>query len=300
MMPNVCVILNPWAGRGAGRQKRPELERELRQLGVDHAKVETHGRGGAIELTYQALERGYKCIAAAGGDGTINEVVNGLLGSREQGGPQATLGIVPLGTGSDFVKVLNGVVPNDAVGAARRLAAGSTRLVDVGQANGRYFINGVGMGLDAQVAHETTKIKILKGVAVYLVGVIRALASYTSYPMTVRFDDQEVRRRLLFASVANGRCQGGTFWMTPDASIDDGLLDLCLVDKMRLPAIIRHIPNLMEGSHTRLRWVTMGRARRITVDSAGPMPFATDGEVLATDARHVEINVLPQALEVVV
>jgi diacylglycerol kinase (ATP) len=170
----------------------------------------------------------------------------------------------------------------------------------VGRANGRYFINGVGMGLDAQVAHETTKITRLKGVAVYLVGVIRALASYSSYPMRVRFDDYEVRRRLLFASVANGRCQGGTFWMTPEAEIDDGILDLCLVDKMRLPAIIRHIPNLMEGSHTQLRWVTMGRARHITVDSAGPMPFATDGEVIATDARHVEIQVVPQALEIVV
>lgn len=283
-----------------GKQQRPALEAELRQLGVEYSVVETHGRGGATELAHQALERGYDRIAAAGGDGTINEVVNGLMRSKAQGGPEAALGIVPLGTGSDFIKVLDTVVANDVIGAARRLAVGATRAIDVGQANERYFINGVGMGLDAQVAHETTKITKLKGVAVYLVGVIKALANYTSYPMTVRFDEYEIKRRLLFASVANGRCQGGTFWMTPDAQIDDGFLDLCLVERMHLPAIIRHIPNLMDGSHTKLRWVTMGRARRITVDSTGPMPFATDGEVLATDARHVELRVIPHALELIV
>jgi diacylglycerol kinase (ATP) len=116
--------------------------------------------------------------------------------------------------------------------------------------------------------------------------------------MTVEYDDRRLSRRLLFASVANGRCQGAGFWMTPEARIDDGLLDLCLVDNLRLDQIIRYIPKLMEGTHTTLRQVTMGRARRIAITCTAPVPVATDGEVIATDARTVTVETLPAALDV--
>jgi YegS/Rv2252/BmrU family lipid kinase len=242
-----------------------------------------------------------------GGDGTINEVVNGLLGGRERLGREAALGIVPLGTGSDFVKVLAGVEPNDLAGAARRLAAGRTRPVDVGLINvespagqeRRHFINGLGMGLDAQVAVESLKLTGLKGFAVYLMAIIRALASYKAHVMTVRFDDYEVRRRLLFASVAGGRSQGGGFLMTPEALIDDGMLDLCIVEKLRLDQIIRYLPKLMEGTHTKLREVTMGRARHIEVICQRGIPVATDGEVVATAATRVRVDVVPSAIQLV-
>lgn len=307
-MTRHCIILNPWAGRGLAGKRRDALEQALRTANVPYDLVTTHARGGATELTYQAIERGYTHIVAAGGDGTINEVVNGIMGNQASGGPGAILGIIPLGTGSDFVKVLDGFVPNDLDGAVQRLEAGRTRAVDLGQARvasavqecARAFINALGIGLDAQVAVESQKITRLKGLAVYLVAVIRALAGYKAHPMTVRFDDQLVRRRLLFASVANGRCQGGGFWMTPDALIDDGMLDVCMVNKLRLDQIIRYLPNLLEGTHTHIRHVTMGRARQIIIECAAPVPVATDGEIVATDARRVDIEVLPGAIEVVV
>ncbi|MCU0491347.1 MAG: diacylglycerol kinase family lipid kinase [Chloroflexaceae bacterium] len=303
-----CIILNPWAGRGSAGQRRGELDQALRDSGVAYDMLTTYSRGGATELTFQAIERGYEQIVAVGGDGTINEVINGILGSQERLGKTATLGIVPLGTGSDFIKVLDGVQPNDLLGAARRLASNHTQPVDVGriaveagtQERTRYFINGLGMGLDAQVAVESLKLTKLKGLAVYLVAVIRALASYKAHPMTVRYNDRELRRRLLFASVGNGRCQGGGFWMTPDALIDDGLLDLCIIDKMRLDQIIRYIPRLMEGTHTTLRWATMGRASSITVTCNAPVPVATDGEVVSTNANKITVDVLPGAVGVVV
>jgi diacylglycerol kinase (ATP) len=303
-----CIILNPWAGRGTAGQRRPELEAALRAAGVNFDLVETHARGGATELTYHAMDRGYECVAAVGGDGTINEVVNGLLGGRERFGREAALGIVPFGTGSDFVKVLDGVEPNDMAGAVRRLATGRTRPVDVGLISvespagteRRHFINGLGMGIDAQVAVESLKLISLKGFAIYLMAIIRALATYKSHVMTVRFDDYEVRRRLLFASVASGRSQGGGFLMTPEALIDDGLLDLCIVDKLRLDQIIRYLPMLMEGSHTRLRVVTMGRARHIEVTCQNGIPVATDGEVVATSATRVCVDVVPGAVQLVV
>jgi len=181
-----------------------------------------------------------------------------------------------------------------------RIRAVDLGRVRVGDNAPRFFINALGVGLDAQVAAESLKLTKLKGLAVYLVAIIRALANYKAHPMTVEYDGNRVHRRLLFASSANGRCQGGGFWMTPDALIDDGLLDLCLVDKMRLDEIIRHLPKLMEGTHTSLKQVTMGRARNISVTCAAPIPVATDGEVIATDARHITVETLPGAIEVLV
>jgi YegS/Rv2252/BmrU family lipid kinase len=302
-MDKSLIILNPWAGRGAAGQRRGDLEAALSQAGVPFDLVTTHARGGATELAWQAIERGYDPIVAVGGDGTINEVVNGIKGAEVSVGRRARLGIIPLGTGSDFVKTLDGVDPNDIAGGVRRIANGVPCAVDLGRVqvadgDSRYFINAVGMGLDAQVAAESLKLTRLKGMAVYLVAIIRALANYRAHPMTVEYDGQRLHRRLLFASIANGRCQGAGFWLTPNALVDDGLLDLCLVDNMRLDQIIRYIPRLMEGTHTSLKQVTMGRARNIRVASSAPVPVATDGEVISIAARDITVETLPAALDV--
>jgi YegS/Rv2252/BmrU family lipid kinase len=304
-MDRTLVILNPWAGRGGAGLRRGELEAALTQAGISFELLTTHARGGATELAWQGIERGCGQVVAVGGDGTINEVVNGIKGAEASLGRRARLGIIPLGTGSDFVKSLDGIEANDIAGGVRRIAAGNTRPVDLGRVqvddgDERLFINAVGMGLDAQVAAESLKLTRLKGMAVYLVAIIRALANYRARPMTVEYDDQRLHRRLLFASVANGRCQGAGFWLTPSALVDDGMLDLCMVDKMRLDQIIRYIPRLMDGTHTTLKQVTIGRARRIRVDCSAPVPVATDGEVVATAARGITIETLPAALDVLV
>lgn len=304
-MDRVMIILNPWAGRGRAGKKRPQLEQVLRQASIDYELVLTHLRGGAIELAWQAVDRGFERVVAVGGDGTINEVVNGLKGAEQKLGRRAKLGIIPLGTGSDFIKSLDGVEPNDLVGGVRRLQTGRSRMVDIGRVQvprtaPRYFVNGLGMGLDAQVAFEALQLSRLRGIAVYLVAIVRALGRYKAHPMTVQYDDQRIYRRLLFASVANGRCQGGGFWLTPDALVDDGQLDLCIIDYMRLPEIIRHIPKVLNGRHTRLKQVTMGRAKHVRVDCPAPIPVATDGEVIATDARQITVETLPHGLEVLI
>jgi YegS/Rv2252/BmrU family lipid kinase len=302
-MTPTLIILNPWAGRGTAGSRRAELEHAFAAAGLRYELVTTHARGGATELAWQGIERGFEQIVAVGGDGTINEVVNGIKGAEAAGAARVPLGIVPLGTGSDFIKSLDGVAPNDLHGAVQRIARRRRRTVDLGRVQvadreARYFVNALGMGLDAQVAAEALKITQLKGIAVYFLAIIRALAHYRADPMTVHYEDRRLHRRLLFASVANGRCQGGGFWMTPEARIDDGELDLCIVNKLRLDQIIRYLPKLMDGAHTTLRQVTMGRARSVRVESSSPIPVATDGEVIATDARSVAVEVVPGGLEV--
>lgn len=303
-----CVILNPAAGRGAAGQRRDELEGALRTSGLDFTLVTTHGRGGATELTHQAVERGFGCVAAVGGDGTINEVANGILDSRQGGAGEAALAIIPLGTGSDFIKALPGFEAGDLHGAIRRLKAGATRQVDVGQIMveagaqelKRFFVNGLGAGIDAQVAVEVGKITWLTGLAAYMVASLRALASYKPGLMTVRYDGNELRKRLYFATLGNGRFQGGGFLLTPAGQIDDGLLDLCAVQSLRPDQVLRYYPKLLDGSHVDLPVVTTAQARQIEISSPVPFPVATDGEVVATDATRVTVETLAGALKLVV
>lgn len=300
-----CVILNPMAGRGVAGQRRGELEAALRAAGLDFTLLTTHARGGATELAYQAVERGFSTLVAAGGDGTINEVVNGIVGSARSGVGTATLGIVPLGTGSDFAKMIDGPAGSDLSTAIGRIAAGNTRPVDVGQISvetggrelQRVFINGLGAGIDAQVAVEVARVTWATGLAAYIIASLRALASYKTSQMLVRYDGRELRRRLYFATVANGCWQGGGFLLTPGAEIDDGQLDLCAVQSLRLDQVIRYYPRLLDGSHVALREVTTARARTIEISSATPFPVATDGEVVTTDATRVTIETLPGAVQ---
>lgn len=304
-MPNMLIVLNPAAGRGSAGRRRHELEAMLRQVGADYEIVTTHARGGATELAWQGIERGHETVVAVGGDGTINEVVNGIKGAETATGRRAKLGIIPLGTGSDLIKSLSNFQKFDLATNVARLMNGRTQTIDLGRVqvtNGdtRIFTNAIGMGLDAQVAFESLKIKYVKGLAVYLLAIVRALRNYQAHPMQVQYDHQTIERPLLFVSMANGRCQGAGFWMTPSAMLDDGMLDLCLVDNLNLLKIAQYLPKLLKGTHTTLPEVTMGRARKFRVICSNPVPVATDGEVIATSAREIRVEILPAALEVLV
>ncbi|PDV97360.1 diacylglycerol/lipid kinase family protein [Candidatus Chloroploca asiatica] len=301
----ICVILNPAAGRGVAGQRRAELEAALRRADLAYTLVATHSRGGATELAFQAIDRGFDCLVAVGGDGTINEVVNGIIGSRQRDLGDAKLGIIPLGTGSDFVRALAGFSDGDLNSSVQRITAGVTRPVDLGQIVveagnqelHRIFINGLGAGIDAQVAVEVPKITWLSGIGAYIVASMRALATYRPGVMSVRYDGKEFRRKLYFATIGNGRFQGGGFLMTPSGVIDDGLLDLCAVQSLRFDQVIRYYPKLIEGTHVSLRVVTTAQARSLSIASARPFPVATDGEVVATDASAVHIEVMPGAIQ---
>jgi YegS/Rv2252/BmrU family lipid kinase len=302
-MNKTLVIVNPWAGRGKAGRHLPEIEQELQRSGADFEVQTTHARGGAIELAWRGTESRARCIVAVGGDGTINEVVNGLKGAEAKTGYRPQLAILPLGTGSDFVKVFDTIKANDVKGGIQRALSGQPHQIDLGLVRinaqpKRFFINALGVGFDAQAAAEALKIRRVGGFMVYILAIGRALMRYRAHPMTVEYGGKRVTRQLLFTSVANGRCQAGGFWLTPHATVDDGLLDLCLVDNMRLHEIARHIPKVLAGRHTRLRQVTMGRAEKVRITCSAPMPVATDGEVLATDARRIQVEVLPHALEI--
>jgi len=300
--PRLAVILNPAAAGGRARRSWDGLAGALAEAGLDYTLVETDAPGHATELA-QSLAASNDIIAAAGGDGTVHEVANGLLRAPE--GVRAALAVVPVGTGNDFVKLLTGRDPRDAVAA---LVAGRFRTVDVGRAvwhgGSEYFVNGMGTGIDVEVVRQMSRARHVRGVAGYLLAVLKALRVFRPISLRLRQGDESwSERRVMIIAVGNGVSQGGGFYLTPGARPDDGRLDLCMVDEIGLARIARALPRLMRGSHTDLPEVTMSTFQQLEVraEAGRPLFFQVDGELREpAGLDHLRIEVVPQALRVIV
>ncbi len=287
--PRYRVIVNPTAGRGNGARLLPRLPALLQGLCYDLVKTEAPRH--ATILAASAAEEGYDGVVAVGGDGTIFEVINGLAGR------DTALAVLPIGSGNDFIKPLG--IPADLAAAVECLRRGRVRRIDLGRAGLTYFGNMLGIGFDARVAVETYRLPQLHGFALYLAALWRTVWRYRSPYLRLECDGQALEGRFLLVAVGNGRCQGANFWLTPEAEMDDGYLDLCLISDMPLPLFFYHLPKVFRGKHTRLREVKMLRARHIRVRSAEPVAVHADGEILAESATELEVEIRPAALRVV-
>ena len=299
-MTTHLIIVNPTAGRGAAQKIVPRVDRLLKEHGVSFDRVFTERPWHAAELARKAVVSGYKVVVALGGDGTSNEVLNGLMEAREAGEGEAALGILCVGTGNDFAYGMG--VPLDLEEGCAALARGRTRPIDVGHAKGlRYFGNGIGIGFDAVVNVQAARYKRLRGFAVYFVAVMRTLLFYYRAPLTrIELDDREMELPALMVSVMNGRRMGGGFLMTPEAAPDDGLFDLCVGAKMNRLQMLALVPRFIQGTQMGHPRIHMTRARRVhVVVKEGAQVVHADGETIALDATDLEFEIIPRALRVV-
>ncbi len=300
-MAEHLVIVNPVAGRGAGERLIPHIVRLLREHGLSFDLVRTERPWHAAELARQAVVSGYRRVVAVGGDGTSNEVLNGLMAAREAGEGEATMGVLCVGTGNDFAYGMG--IPLDLEAGCAALARGRTRRVDVGHARGfRYFGNGIGIGFDAAVNVVASRLRRLRGFLVYLIAVLRTLIFYYRAPLTrIELDDRTLEQPALMISVMNGRRMGGGFLMTPFSRPDDGLFDLCIGGKMNQLEMLSFVPRFMKGTQVGDPRVTMARSQRVRVSVQEGTQFVhADGETLTLDARELDLEVIPQGLSVVV
>ena len=300
-MESLKVILNPVAGRGYAAKVEPEIRRLLAAEGLAFDLVRTARPWHAAELAEQAAGEGYEVVVAVGGDGTTHEVVNGLMAAAGDG-VAGTLGILPVGSGSDFANTVG--VPPDLKGACRRLARGRDRIVDVGRVTvddgpSRYFDNTVGVGFDGAVTERARHVRWLRGIALYLPVVLQTIFIYYKAPrVTIQFDDRRMELPALMVCVANGPREGGSFLVAPDARPDDGLFDLCIAGEVGRLAMLGLVPRFLQGTHVDHETVTMTRARRVTLSSPDDLVAHADGEVLCTDGHRLELEILPQRLRV--
>lgn len=304
-MSKYCLIVNPTSGRGNGESSIPLIEAKLKELGLDFILERTQRPGHAIELAQQAAQAGAQVVVAAGGDGTANEVLNGLVRARLQGLPAPAMGLIPVGRGNDFGFGIG--IPHDLSIACQALAADQRRSIDVGLAQGgdypqgRYFGNGVGIGFDAVVGFEALKMKKLSGFPSYIVAALKTIFLYFKAPMLeIAFNDQAFTQSSLMVSVMNGRRMGGGFMMAPHAEHGDGQFDLCIVAQVSKPGIFALIPKFMQGTQEGHPAVRTARTQKITVTAIkGWLPAHADGETLCEKGQRLEISLLPQMLEVI-
>ena len=301
-MAKTTVVLNPIAGRGAGARLSSRIDARLRDLGLDFDLVTTEAPGHATALAEEAALRGRELVVAVGGDGTSNEVLNGLVRASSDANGTA-LAILPIGTGNDFA--FGAGVPLELEKACQAVARAQGRCIDVGHVvadneDALYFGNGVGIGFDAVVNMESRKLKRLRGFLVYLVAVFRTLAFYYSAPETrLCVDEREIVQPSLMISVMNGYRFGGGFHVTPGSKMDDGLFDLCVTPKISRPEMVAFVPRFMRGSHTTDPRITMVQGRKVVVTSASPWMAHVDGEIYGVGASHFEIELLPQRLHLI-
>ena len=301
-MSKFLIIVNPTARRGNGARSIPAIRAAMMRLGVDFELVQTSRPEQAIEIARQAATAGdYEIVVAVGGDGTVNEVTNGLVQAAGNGPTAVPMGVIPVGSGNDFAYMMLRGDPGIEE-ACERLVNGQDKLVDVATVtadgkNLRYFDNGLGIGFDAQVTIEAHQIKLLQGFVMYFWAVLRTVfLHYNPVPVTVTCDGQSYTQPLLMVTTAVGQRHGGGFYVTPFAVADDGLLDVCIAGDVSRAAIFPLIPRFMNGSHTTHRKCTMLQGRKITVSSPEGLAAHIDGEVYATSAKHFEMESLPGRL----
>lgn len=301
-MAGAMVIANPIAGRGAGARLTPHILDLLKGYGLDLEVSWTAGPGHATSLAYEAVRQSFQAVVVVGGDGTANEVINGLMRVGE-GAMDTALAVIPIGTGNDFA--FSAGLPMDLPQACRVAAQGQSRLIDVGwvQADDEpplYFGNGVGIGFDAIVNIESRKLKRVHGFLVYLIAVLKTLATYYHAPRTVaRVDDREMVQPSLMISIMNGYRFGGGFYMTPGARMDDGLLDLCVAGKVSRLRMIGFVPQFMRGTHTKDVHITMTQGRQVSVESDSPWASHVDGEIYGVGCRRYQVRLFPRRLRLI-
>jgi YegS/Rv2252/BmrU family lipid kinase len=290
------VIANPEAKHGVTRSVLPAVT-ELLDGVVEYDLVLSEAPEHALRLARDAS--GYDSVIAVGGDGTVHEVLNGLMARPAEDRPAFTL--IPTGSGNDYRRTLG--ISTDISTAVRQIASGERVRMDVGTCNGVYFANSIAVGLDARVTAKAVELKVTtgwSGIWLYARALRYVLFNqYYSHPVTLTIDDGEPHAiDMMIVAITNGPTYGGGFHVTPDAVSDDGLLDVCIVDKVGLPGALWRLPFIVFGKHTWMKPVEMKLVKALRLVSESPVEGQIDGETMLE--TEYAIGIIPDAIEVVV
>jgi len=290
--PRAFAIVNPAAGRGRGAAVVRRLGAEFDRVGMTIEVVVTPGPAEAARLAAGAVDEGHTLILAVGGDGTANEVANGMIGS------DAALALYPIGSGNDFARSLGYPRGRKRKHVARWLATEARRrTIDVGEVNGRLFLNACGVGIDGDVARRLERNPGLAGSKLgYVAGSLMSVATYRPEPMEVRIDGETLFGRFLAVIASNGKYFGSGMRPAPRARLDDGLLDVTVAGDVSKLGALAALARIYVGKHEDGSTIVTRTAREIDIDLEREMPMELDGE--AARAERLAIRVRAGALKV--
>jgi len=279
-------IVNP----AAGRNNSNKIWKEIRTyINFAYDFILTKAPGEATEIAKSAVRQGFTRVVAVGGDGTVSEVVNGIAGNDVE------LGIVPAGSGNDFIKALR--VPQRPMDALSVIERGHSQEVDLGKHDGGFFINVAGAGFDAETLNTNKNIKFLRGPLAYVTSVILTLIRYSPKNAEITVDGKTYYRKLWLVAVANGQYFGGGMKISPDAVIDDGMFDVCLVNEISRFEIIKFLPKVFSGAHRDHKAFQVIRGREVKIEFEAPTMVQADGEIIGH--TPVTFSLIPKALRVI-
>jgi len=295
------VILNPYSNRWNSQKRWTEAESALKAAGVDFHLAVSQKKGQIVELAEHAVLERFSPVIVAGGDGSIGDAANGLMrAAQSTGTPMPPLGIMPTGSANDLVYALG--LPTDLTEAARLIAAGKTRPMDLGKLNDRYFVNNSAAGLEPYVTIKHEKIHWIKGMARYLVAAVQAILDKPAWNGHVSWDEGEYKGAFSLISIGNGRRTGG-FFMTPHADPFDGKLTLAFGYRGTRLGLFQALPrafNEDKGSYVEMDGMMEVHARRVSIHLDEPSPAHTDGELLPEWFQDFEYEILPRCLNIIV
>lgn len=292
-MKNLFII-NPNAGKGKALEIIPKIKKIFQALDDELIIEITEKPGHATEIVHNYVQSEDYRVYSVGGDGTLNEVLNGIVNSNSE------LGIIPAGSGNDFIKSL---LVSDNITVEKLLKEtiiGESKKVDVGVVNGKYFINISSIGFDADVVKNSLKIKkfpLIPGKLAYLLGIFTTALKHKNKLLTLKFDNEEITAKTTLMAVANGRFYGGGMLVAPFAKINDGYFDVCLVQDLSIFKILILFPKLIKGIHNELKEVSFFKAKKVSVHCEKEINLNIDGELI--QANHIDFEIIPHAINVI-
>jgi diacylglycerol kinase (ATP) len=286
-------ILNPAAGNGYADTLVPTIRQWIKQISLDASIIRTRMPGHAITLAERHIKKGYTHIIAVGGDGTVNEILQTAAGSKN-----ITFGVIPAGSGNDFIPVL---------GFPERFQEKDwdiffeehTALLDIGKCNDWYFINGMGFGIDARIAAEYNKEAETKkgGKLTYWKNVLKQLFIYREIKFRMIADGKTIDGYCFITTVGNGRRFGGGFPLTPLAYADDGMFDICLVNKLSLPLRVKELLSVLKAKHIYDKAVRYFQSDKLLIETDETVPVHLDGEIIY--GSRFEVKIIPSRIKMI-
>lgn len=280
-------VVNPTAGRGDGLKRGEQIQKFATLWGMDYQIVYTNHPGQGYDLAKKGVVEGAEVLIAVGGDGTVNEVMQGVIDA--DGVQKIYMGIIPAGTGNDLARTLE--IPFDVEEALRVVEQGKIKMLDLGKVQGEHFINVAGIGFDAAVGEEINlNVKKLKGTAAYIYGVFKMLLQYKSPQITIRIDETVLKGRYFLVAIANAKYYGGGMMIAPDAEVADGYYDVVVVKDVKQLEVIKVLPSIFRGKHISHPAVQVYRGKKIQLESNERVLVQTDGEIRGTLPMTFELE----------
>lgn len=286
-------IINPAAGKGKSLNYIPKIQQYFLNNKGEYIIEVTKEPGHAIQLVKNYIKNDDYRIYSIGGDGTINEIVNGMIGSN------SVLGVIPAGSGNDFIRSINDEKEYENI--LVNTIEGDVKKIDLGMVNERYFINIASVGLDADIVYNARRLKRIPftpaGLA-YLLSIFITVFRYQSKELKIRINDREFSSKTLLMTASNGKYYGGGMKVTPEARINDGKFDICHIRETSKLRILTLFPKLIKGEHGKIEEIAFYKGEEVAISSEDTMSLNIDGELLR--AKEVKFNILPGAIKVII